>query len=88
MKTTSQIKATITEQGNGLPSIGDLVYDVSTDTVYAIVGWDGSDRIATNGPGSGNSVNVLLETRGSASDMTDEEWEQIESSNYLVNITE
>ncbi len=78
--------ATITEQGNGLPSIGELYYDPETDTVYTVAGWDGSDRIATNGPGQGNSVNVLLEERGSASDTTEEEWEQLESNNYRVNL--
>ena len=76
------IKATITENGNGLPSIGEICYDANTDTVYTIVGWDGSDRISTNGPGCGNSVNVLLEEGGSASDTTDAEWESIESNNY------
>jgi hypothetical protein len=81
-----KIKATITENGNGLPSIGELVYDSTTDTVYTIVGWDGSDYISTNGPGSGNSVNVLLEERGDASDTTDEEWDEIESSNYGVAV--
>ena len=82
------IKATITENGNGLPSIGEICYDANTDTVYRIIGWDGSDRISTNGPGCGNSVNVLLEERGSASDTTDEEWETIESNNYGVSVEE
>lgn len=36
------IKATITENGNGLPNIGALCYDSSTDTVYEVIGWDGS----------------------------------------------
>lgn len=82
----TQIKATITEQGNGLPSIGELCYDLDTDTVYKIAGWDGSDHISTNGPGQGNSVNVLLEERGSASDTTEEEWEAIEGNNYGVSV--
>jgi hypothetical protein len=80
------MKAKITENGNGLPSIGELVYDSTTDTVYEIVGWDGSDRISTNGTGCGNSVCVIIEERGSASDTTDEEWEDIETSNYGVTI--
>ena len=62
---------------------------MSTTTIKArIIGWDGSDRISTNGPGCGNSVNVLLEERGSASDTTDEEWETIESNNYGVSVEE
>jgi hypothetical protein len=80
------IKATISENGNGLPSIGEICYDASTDTVYKIIGWDGSDRISTNGPGRGNSVDVILEERGSASDTTEEEWSEIESSNYGVSV--
>lgn len=82
------IKATITENGNGLPNLGALCYDSSTDTVYEIIDWDGSDRISTNGPGCGNSVNVLLKERGSASDTTDDEWEAIESNNYGVVVEE
>jgi hypothetical protein len=82
------IKATITENGNGLPSIGEICYDASTDTVYTIIGWDGSGRISTHGPGCGNSVNVLLEESGSASDITDKEWEIIESNNYGVLVEE
>lgn len=86
--TTAQIKATIVEHGNGLPGIGDLCYDSNTDTVYKIVAWDGSDRISTNGPGCGNSINVLLEECGSASDTTQDEWDSIESNNYGVNVEE
>jgi len=78
------MNATITENGNGLPNLGELCYDASTDTVYKIVGWDGSDRISTNGPGCGNSVNVILEDMGSASDTTEEEWDDISSANYGV----
>lgn len=80
------IKATISENGNGLPNIGELVYDASTDTVYRVVGWDGSDMISTNGPGRGNSVGVLLESVGDAYDTTEEEWAAIESNNYGVFI--
>lgn len=80
------VKATITECGNGLPNLGELCYDSSTDTVYKIIGWDGSDRISTNGPGCGNSVNVLLKERGSASETTNDEWEAIKSSNYQVSV--
>lgn len=84
MSTIETIKATITENGNGLPSIGSLCYDASTDTVYTVAAWDESDRISTNGPGRGNSVDVILEERGSASDTTEDEWEEIESRNYGV----
>lgn len=80
--------ATITENGNGLPNIGELCYDANSDTVYRIIDWDGSDRISTNGPGRGNSVDVILEARGSASDTSEEEWAAIESSNYGVTVDE
>jgi len=86
MKTIKEITATITENGNGLPGIGELVYDVLTDAVYEVIDWDGSDRISTNGPGRGNSVDVVLEERGTASDMTEEEWETIASNNYGVSV--
>ena len=80
------IKATITENGNGLPSIGEICYDANTDTVYKIVAWDESDSISTNGPGAGNSVDVILEARGDASDTTEDEWETIEGDNYGVSV--
>lgn len=85
MKTTT---ATITENGNGLPSIGGLCYDADTNTVYEIVDWDGSDLISTHAPGVGNSVDVILKERGDASDTTEDEWEEIEASNYGVSVHE
>ena len=83
-----KFRATIIEQGNGLPSLGEICYDPYTDTVYTVVAWDGRDHIRTNGPGQGNSVNVLLEERGSASDTTEEEWETIGNNNYRVYVEE
>jgi hypothetical protein len=82
------IKATISENGNGLPNIGELCYDADTDTVYKVAGWYGSlsGNIRTNGPGCGNSIDALLVERGSSSDTTEEEWEAIESSNYGVSV--
>ena len=77
-------KATIHENGNGLPRIGSLCYDSTSDTVYEVVGWDDSDRISTNGPGAGNSVGVIVEERGSATDVDEDEWSEIERSNYSV----
>lgn len=87
-KSRPKIKATITENGGGLPNIGELCYDADSDTVYQIVGWDGSlsGNIRTNGPGCGNSIDALLVKRGRASDTTEEEWEAIESSNYGVTV--
>jgi hypothetical protein len=83
-----QIKATITENGNGLPGIGSICYDPNTDTVYKVVAWDGSDRISTHSGGRGNSVDVILEECGSASDTTDDEWSEIESNNYGVDVAD
>lgn len=82
------IKATITENGNGLPSIGELCYDSATDTVYEVAAYADGGNISTNAPGCGNSMAVLLEEQGSASDTTDEEWDAISSSNYGVSIEE
>jgi len=84
MNTKPIIIGRVTENGSGLPGIGELVYDASVDVVYKIIGWNGSDLISTHGPGCGNSVGVLLEYRGSASDTTESEWDAIESSNYGV----
>lgn len=86
MNTTSKITARIFENGNGLPSLGELCYDSASDSVYRIVAWDVSDRISTNGPGRGNSVDVVLSYVGSASDTTEEEWAEIEAANYGVSI--
>ena len=84
MKNT--IKATITEQGNGLPSIGELCYDPETDTVYQITAWDGGGSINTHGGGCGNSIDVVLKAWGNACDTSEDEWEAIEDSNYRVTI--
>ena len=81
-------QATIHENGNGLPTIGSLCYDASTDTVYRVAAWDGSDLISTHQPGVGNSVSVVLEEIGSASDTDDSQWEEIKSSNYRVVVAD
>lgn len=86
MNTPNTIPATITENGNGLPQIGSLCYDATTDTVYTVAAWDGSASITTHAPGQGNSVNVMLTPRGCAADTTDEEWSEIESSNFGVSV--
>ena len=78
------MNATITENGNGLPSVGELVYDATTDTVYRITG--GCSRISTNGGGRGNSIQAVVEAIGSACDTDDDEWEAIETSNYGVSL--
>ena len=78
------MNATITENGNGLPSVGELVYDATTDTVYRITG--GCDRISTHSGGRGNSVQAVVEPIGSAGDTDEDEWEAIQSSNYGVSL--
>jgi hypothetical protein len=78
------MQATIIENGNGLPNVGEMVYDATSDTVYRITASDG--RISTNGSGRGNSMTATVEDIGSASDLTDDEWENIESSNYGIVI--
>lgn len=78
------MQATIIENGNSLPNVGEMVYDASTDTVYRITDSDG--RISTNGPGRGNSMTVTVEGIGSASGLTEQQWENIEASNYGIVI--
>lgn len=78
------MEATIIENGNGLPNVGEMVYDPSTDTVYRIIGSNG--RISTNGAGRGNSLTATVEDIGSASDLSGDEWETIESNNYGIVI--
>lgn len=71
------ISATITERGNGLPSIGEYVYDSGSDTVYTVVSMG---RIQT-GRAAGNWVDAEVEDTGmSASDLTDEEFDDITCS--------
>ena len=79
---TQLITARIHENGNGLPSVGELCYDSSSNTVYRVV--DLCGNIETHSPGVGNSIIVELEEVGDPSDVTDEEWEEIESNNYSV----
>lgn len=76
------MKARIHEQGNGLPSIGELVYSSGDNAVWRITGWDGIDEIGTHP--LGNYVNVILDYVGSPCDVSEEEWSDIEASNYRV----
>jgi hypothetical protein len=71
----NKIQATIIEAGNGLPGVGDLVYDSNGNTVYRIV--ESNGRISTNGPGIGNSIEASLEEAGDPYDYSQEEWEQV-----------
>lgn len=70
-----KIKATLTEQGNGFPSNGNLVYDGGTDTAYRVIGSNG--RISTHSAGRGNSIEADLEEVGSAGDLSEDEWDEI-----------
>lgn len=76
------MKVTITENGNGFPNEGALVYDSSANTVYKIVSFSG--YIQTNGCGAGNSIEAEVEEVGYPSDLDDDEWESIESLNCGV----
>lgn len=80
----TKIEATIVEAGNGLPGVGALVYDAESNTVYRIVSTNG--RIATNGPGCGNSIEATLEEAGDPSDYSDGEWEAV--SDCRVDVAE
>ena len=71
------ITARIYERGNGLPAVGDRVYDAVSDTVYHVARIIGP--IHTGAPGAGNYVWAEVEDTGlSASDLSDEEYEDIE----------
>ncbi len=75
------IRARITERGNGFPNVGDYVYDSATDTVYTV---SSMGRIQTR-QYAGNWVDAELEDTGlSASDLTDEEFDDITCSVTVV----
>lgn len=76
------MKATIEEKGNGFPNIGALIYDAENDAVYRVLG--GSGNIATNRGGRGNTIEQDVEYVGCASDISDEEFDEIE--NYGVTV--
>jgi len=78
------MKAIIYAQGNGLPQIGSLCYHQNTDTVFRVTGIESDIRTSP----MGDCIEVDLAARGAASDTTDDEWEEIESSNYRVEIDE
>lgn len=81
-------RAIITEQGNGLPKLGELCYCDDSTYVWRVDAWDSSDRITTNAPGRGNSVCTCLSMVGSPSDLLEAEWREIVSQNYGVEIVE
>lgn len=77
MKTTETILLTITERGNGFPCVGERVYDLDTDTVYGATADCYGGRIATGSSGSGNSCTMEAVVFGGASDLTDDEFENL-----------
>jgi hypothetical protein len=76
----SKITARVTENGNGLPNIGELCYDASTDSVYRVVAWDGTFAVDTH-----KRIDVQLEYVGSSETC---EWVAIEAGNYGVSVSE
>jgi len=68
-------EAEIFEAGNGLPGFGDTV--LCNDELYQIVTPNDVIRISTNGPGQGNSIEVMLVTVGNQCDLTDEQWDAV-----------
>ena len=79
---STKIEATITEAGNGLPSVGELVYCASTNTVYRITST--GDNISTHAGGRGNSIAATLEDAGEPADYTDEEFSSMENYRVLL----
>lgn len=77
MTTTDKILLEISERGNGFPSVGERVYDVETDTVYELTADFYGGRISTGSPGSGNYCTMEAVVFGDASDLTDEEFENL-----------
>lgn len=77
MTTTDTILLEISERGNGFPSVGERVYDVETDTVYELTADFYGGRISTDSSGSGNSCTMEAVVFGDASDLTDEEFENL-----------
>jgi len=67
--------AKIIERGNGLPGVGDHAYDGKTDTVYVIRSIDSS--IQTGPAGAGNYIWAQVEESGCASDLSEEEFDDI-----------
>lgn len=53
------MKATITERGNGFPSVGQYVSSVRDGNIYRVTAIVG--RIQTHGPGQGNTIEAEVE---------------------------
>lgn len=75
MNTATQVLLKITERGNGFPSVGENVYASDTDTVYALTADQGS--IHTGSCGEGNYCYMLAEESGDASDLSQEEFDDL-----------
>ena len=93
---TSTIKASIIEAGNGLPYLGDLVYSGDTNMVYRLVT---CSRVQVGSNGKGNSVEVTLIETGSPDDYTETAFadildcrvdleEEIDYSDYTVTVSD
>jgi len=72
----------VTENGSGLPMIGELVHDSDKDKVYTIAGWTGRPRVSANHPG-GDSIGVFLQYWGGGGELEWEQWAGI-ARKYIV----
>lgn len=66
----SNVKATISERGNGLPDVGDYVVDLESGEVYRVVELVGRIQIGENG--SGNYIHAVL---------THADWSDVDEDN-------
>ena len=69
------MKLRVSDNGNGLPGVDDLVYCSANDSVYCLISEAGP--IQTGGPGGGNWQFFEAESAGGPSDYDDDEWEEV-----------
>ena len=60
-----------------MPNVGESVYEPDSDTVYALTEDYAGGRIETGPAGTGNYCFFYGEATGSASDFTEEEFEEL-----------
>ncbi len=90
---TTQAHATYTmiatEQGNGLPSVGDLVLrhdDSGWHRIYRVIETPGDVR--TGAPGQGNECTLICVDGPDYDDMTEEEQDEAYASLHHVRLAD
>lgn len=71
------LEATITEQGNGFPSVGTLLYDADSNSVYKVVSIGNIQTGRSSGAGNWCTATLEDAEETDPTAYSDEAWEEL-----------